>query len=179
MRNSHIQLLVCIKKMKIIALTLTLILTTSNLIRSQESDCIFDQLTQTNEFLKGTEFWNIHEWDNETKTALVHISEYETLEIKKGGCVHFSYYVTLSLFDDSTRLDNHEYWIDAIQTWTHKLPDFDNEHLDSLIKKRTNPEQNSDKQLVWFFDQDMYCSSELWIEREGTKTTIRIGYYQC
>ena len=54
-------------------------------------DCIFDQETQTDEFLKGIEELKNYSWNPKTKIATIKISDEETLEIFRGGCDHFSF----------------------------------------------------------------------------------------
>ena len=77
----------------------------------QDNECIYDLETQTNGFLKETSFGEIHEWNNDNKTALIHISEYETLEILRGGCSHFNYFVTLTHYEDTADISDYKSWI--------------------------------------------------------------------
>ncbi len=146
---------------------------------SQENECVFDLETQTNEFLKNTDLWNNHDWDSKTKTATIYASDHETLEITRGGCDHFSYYLTLTLNDDQTELIDYDYWLDHILLWARALNDFDIDQFESVNTMTLKPNSESINQVVWYLEQELYCSSEIWIEKEGSKTKITIGYYLC
>lgn len=145
----------------------------------QDSDCIFDLETQTDEFLVETTFWEGHTWDAEAKTAFVSLSETDSLEIYRGGCTHFGYYVTLISSTKEVKISDHAFWIAEIQKWTHQLPDFDNDFVDVLLENRGEPDESSPNQLVWYLDHENYCVTELWIENRNGKVEVHLGYYLC
>jgi len=56
----------------------------------ETDDCIFDQLTQTDEFLKNIKELQNYEWDYLTRTATIILDNGDTLMISRGGCYHFT-----------------------------------------------------------------------------------------
>lgn len=54
-----------------------------------EVDCIFDQATQTDDFLKGIKELENYKWDTATKTAYFPSKGDWELSISRGGCDHF------------------------------------------------------------------------------------------
>lgn len=148
-------------------------------ISAQDDDCVFDLDLQTSEFLKETKYWDNHHWHDDTKKATIKISNTETLEIIRGGCAHYNYYVKLAVQETTVDLGDMNYWIGQIQAHTHELKDFDNQYMDSLLT--TTPEfvERSDDHAVCFYKQTRYCNVELYLKRVGNKTMIEIGYYRC
>jgi hypothetical protein len=53
-------------------------------------DCIFDQLTQTDEFLSNIKELQNYKWDYNTRTATIILDNRDTLLISRGGCYHFT-----------------------------------------------------------------------------------------
>lgn len=52
-------------------------------------DCIFDQSTQTDDFLKGIKELEGYVWFEEDKIAELVLNDHWSLSIKRGGCDHF------------------------------------------------------------------------------------------
>ena len=61
----------------------------SSEVNVDDNDCTFDQETQTDDFLKGIKELEGYSWNQETKTAIIKLSETEILSIYRGGCAHF------------------------------------------------------------------------------------------
>jgi hypothetical protein len=54
-----------------------------------QDDCIFDQATQTDEFIKDIEEFKNYSWDDKTKEATIILENGDTLIAQRGGCNHF------------------------------------------------------------------------------------------
>jgi hypothetical protein len=54
-----------------------------------EQECIFDQSTQTDAFLKGIKELEDYTWDNESKSTEIVLNDHWFLTITRGGCDHF------------------------------------------------------------------------------------------
>jgi hypothetical protein len=165
-------------RLKII-LVCIIMLSNYQAVNGQDTDCIFDLETQTNDFLIETPFWENHNWDVEAKTAYVKLTEADSLEIYRGGCSHFGYYVSLISSSQNADISDDAFWIAEIQKWTHQLPDFDNDFVYALLENRGEPDESSPNQLVWYLDDENYCVTELWIEFKHGKVEVRLGYYLC
>lgn len=72
-------------------------------IQDVQPDCTFDTKNQTDEFLKGIDFFKGYVWNDSTKTATLTLSTGEILSIKRGGCNHYSVIAEVRL-DLSTNL---------------------------------------------------------------------------
>lgn len=148
-------------------------------VLSQEEECVFDLVTQTDDFLKDSPFYGQHVWNEESKTAIIQLSKDETLIITRGGCLHFSYYFDLIIEGDESPITDHYYWIRKIFTLTEQVPDFDNETMWNSVLDLSNPHALTKEQHAWYFNDERYCSSELFIEKTGNTTSVRLGYYYC
>lgn len=148
-------------------------------VLSQNEECIFDIRTQTDDFLKETPFFGKHLWNNESKTATIQIDKNTTLIITRGGCTHFSFYFDLIIKGDSTSISDHNYWIRKVFALTKQVPDFDNETMWNAVLDLSNPTSFSSDQHVWYFNDEQFCSSKLFIKKTGQTTSIHLGYYYC
>ncbi|MBL4651730.1 MAG: hypothetical protein JKY53_02540 [Flavobacteriales bacterium] len=77
-------------------------------------DCIFDTKTQNEEFLKGIEELSGWNWIDGLHTAFIPLENGDTIEINKGGCIHYNYYVRLHSYSDSTSVRQTNYWKNEI-----------------------------------------------------------------
>ncbi len=68
----------------------------------ENSDCIFDQTTQTDDFLKGIIELDNYIWDSISKTATIILENKDTLLITRGGCDHFGVSAEFRLRNDKT-----------------------------------------------------------------------------
>lgn len=83
-------------------------------------DCIFDQKTQNDDFLKGIEELKEYSWDAISKTATIKFSNKEILEIYRGGCNHFSLNATFKVSKNITFKNNREFIFSKI-SWVSNL----------------------------------------------------------
>ncbi|MBI9060032.1 MAG: hypothetical protein JEZ01_19860 [Labilibaculum sp.] len=68
----------------------------------ENSECIFDQTTQTDDFLKGKMELDNYIWDSISKTATIILENKDTLLITRGGCDHFEVSAEFRLRNDKT-----------------------------------------------------------------------------
>lgn len=146
---------------------------------AQDDECIFDQATQTSEFLDTVSQFQDYTWVDSIVTAFIALPNADSLEIKRGGCVHFGYYFTL-ITEDTNALNQIDHWFEIIQGYTIKLRgDFDFDYLEEQYVFGNSTLEQRPGQTVLFFQQDMYCGMELWVEEKRGKKVITIGYYLC
>lgn len=140
--------------------------------------CIFDQSTQTDDFLKGIEELKGYVWDNKTKTATVKLSEEEKIEIYRGGCDVFAMSTTI-IYDTKLQFSE-EFVIQAIKRIIELLP---NEYEEKLITQylSTNKlvfikegENNYDAN---FMSQELYESINVLYKIKNNKAYISLDYY--
>ncbi len=109
---------------------------TEELDSESEDDCIFDQSTQTDEFLKGIKELQNYNWDSISKTATIILDNGDTLLIERGGCYSFGVSVKFKIQKDTTdyskwnNVFNKVLWISKILKTEFEYEDIKNE-LDS------------------------------------------------
>jgi hypothetical protein len=147
---------------------------------SEAEDCVFDLKAQNDSFLMGVEPFKNYVWVDSLKTAIVGMANGDTIEITRGGCVHYSYYISLNSGSDTTSFSNTQHWINKIRSLAKHLPGFENDMIDALISaKRYSVEQNEDL-YVYSFEQEKYCYMELSIQPlDGKRILVELGYYLC
>ena len=71
-----------------------------------EDDCIFDQSTQTDEFLKDIQALKSYVWDYESRTATILLENHDTLLISRGGCYDFGVSAEFRIRNDTMNYKN-------------------------------------------------------------------------
>jgi len=144
------------------------------------SDCIFDQLTQTDEFLKGINELNGYKWDYKTRTATIILQNQDTLFITRGGCYDFGVSAEFRLRFDTT---DYSEWKNVFKKvlWIAKV--LDNEFSYQEIKNEIDSSkiviENSDFGDIIGFSSEHLQDSHYEISRKIEKdyTVITISYY--
>jgi hypothetical protein len=141
-------------------------------------DCIFDQATQTDEFLKGIKEFEGYAWDVETKTAEIVLNDHWSLTIKRGGCDHFEMSASficdriLDIEKDKNQIFDNIIWVTSL------LKDFDGDDIKRVIEEGEVSITKRDKfnYHANFMDEKLY---ELYYFDFNNKdrTTFKIGYY--
>jgi len=156
---------------------LLIFLTTPLLIYGQdEEECIFDQATQTDEFVKSVSEFSNYTWNNESKEATVILPSNETLIAQRGGCYHFGISGTL-VTNDRTDFDNLDYWFEKSLWIAERLfSENDFRTLKKSIEQKTYtmPEGNSTYIL---FPHEYYSEFSMTLKKNGNKVELYIGYY--
>lgn len=67
---------------------------------TESEDCIFDQATQTDEFLKNVQELKGYNWDYASRTATYILETGDTLLVTRGGCNHFTVSAEFRLRND-------------------------------------------------------------------------------
>lgn len=86
----------------------------------ESDDCIFDQITQTDEFLEDITELKGYQWNKESKIATFRLDNGDTLLITRGGCYHFGVSAEFRLrnatidFSDWTNVYDKVLWIAKI-----------------------------------------------------------------
>lgn len=143
-------------------------------------DCIFDLSTQTDAFLKDIPALVDYVWIDSLKQAVILLENGETLNVTKGGCIHFNTYFELVTDLDKTPITDTDYWIERIHKYTTLLDNiFDNELVDSLIASESYDLEENPSQLYFSFHQEVACHMSLIIENKHGQTSVQIGYYVC
>ncbi len=151
-----------------------------NTADEQSEECIFDETAQTSVFLDTVPNFKKLHWIDSTKTAIIPLENNDTLQVKRGGCIHFYFYFTLICHSDNHSFEDQNYWMNKIQFYTKQINDFDNELIDSLWTNKLFEEDINDKQILLNFTQDFYCNQSLRIVKNNDgSVTVELGYYQC
>ena len=146
----------------------------------EQEDCIFDQVTQTDDFLKGIKELETYIWDAETKTAEIVLNDHWSLTIKRGGCDHFEMSANF-IYDRILNIEEEndkQQIFDSIIWITSLLEDFDGEDIKRVIEEDKVYVTKRDEYNYHanFMDEKLY---ELYYFDFNNKdrTTFKIGYY--
>ncbi|MEN3324893.1 hypothetical protein VP395_14230 [Mariniflexile soesokkakense] len=145
-----------------------------------EEDCVFDQETQTDGFLKGIKELENYVWDSESKTASIQISDNEILKIYRGGCTHFVLSATYEIKNLNLSFPKDKEFVFSKVLWVSellkefdliKIQDdlkfnnftFENDH-NSIFLDLKNKEESNITYSIWVNDHSEY--SEISIIRD-------------
>lgn len=143
-------------------------------------DCIFDQATQTDEFLKDIEELDGYVWNQETKTAEIVLNNHWNLILKRGGCDHFEISATfihdgeLSFEKDRSIINKNIIWIVGL------LQDFNDSRTikDAIENNRISITYEGKNQLyINFMDFKVYESYFMYFESEYNSTKFSISNF--
>ncbi len=92
-------------------------------------DCTYDQLSQTDEFLKNIDELKNYKWDYDKRTATIVLNNGDTLLITRGGCYHFGVSAEFRLTHDKIDYNN---WknVYAKVLWIAKILDREFDYKD-------------------------------------------------
>jgi hypothetical protein len=135
------------------------IVTNPGLKKNIEEDCIFDQTTQSDEFLKGIKELENYRWDSKTKTAEIVLNDHWGLSLHRGGCNHFSVIADF-IYDKSIDFEeNQDMIFDNIIWISNLLDDFDGEIIKEAIDNaKVKIEIEDNKRHIYFMDERIYES---------------------
>jgi hypothetical protein len=146
---------------------------------SQE-DCIFDQATQTDEFLKGIPELENYSWNQETKTATIVFPNQDTLLVQRGGCDHFGVSAEFILRNDPADFRNWDNVFDKV-LWIAEILDneFNFERLrDDLKSNKLEIVRINSADEVIFSDEYLQINHyELIRFIDQKKTIIFLSFY--
>ena len=146
--------------------------------QQENEDCIFDQSTQTDEFLKDIKELEGYVWHPDTKMAEIILNKQESLIIKRGGCDVFQFYASfmnekvLDFEKDKKQIFDSIIWITSL------LEDFDGEDIKRVIEegKISITKRDEFNYHANFMDQKLYEQYYFNFNNKDI-TTFEIGYY--
>lgn len=143
-------------------------------------ECIFDQGTQTDAFLKGIEEFEAYTWNQEDKTAYIPLENGDQLEVVRGGCNHFTVLVRLLSSSDKTPIEKTDYWLGRIFELAEPLNDEVNIRFYKQLLDGHNYQLEASKHVIHYqFRQEQYCDMFITFRREGEETIIVLEHYLC
>lgn len=147
-------------------------------VAKETQDCIFDQTTQTDYFLKNIKELEGYVWNEDSKRADIILNDHWNLSITRGGCdsfqfsAHFFYERILDLEKDKVQIFDQIIWITSL------LKDFKGKKIEKAIKENKVSITKEDEFNYYanFIDSELY---ELYYFNFNNKdvTTFEIGYY--
>ena len=144
-------------------------------------ECIFDQATQTNDFLKEKPLFKEFKWDSISKVASGVIGA-DSIQITRGGCTHFSFYVVIRTKElDTLEFSDQKFGFKkALNLVRDVFPEPDFELFERLINEQLYELQEQENQKSYYFRNGDYCNTSLIIERlPNGFYQLEIGYYIC
>ncbi|WP_340154053.1 hypothetical protein [uncultured Marivirga sp.] len=146
---------------------------------SQDSDCVFDLSTQTDDFIKEIEETETYTWDDSKKEATILLDNGDTLIAHRGGCNHFG--VSGTLIKENVRLENiDKSYIIQSGIWIAERMFTPANVKELKIKLETEDYQigRDDENLFYlYFNHESYSEYFLRAERIEGLVKIQIGYY--
>ncbi len=156
----------------------TLLLLTPFLTLAQEDDdCIFDQATQTDEFVRKVPEFANYTWNSENKEAKIILSNKDTLIAYRGGCYHFALSGTL-ITKDLTDLENQDYWLNKALWIAERL--FSSKDFQELKENIANKEYEVDdscNSFCIYFEHSFYSDYHIRLTLKQETVELEIGYY--
>ncbi len=155
---------------------LTLLILAPLLALAQEDECIFDQTTQTDDFVKSVAEFSNYSWNSETKEATIILPNAEVLVAHRGGCNHFGISGTL-ITNDSTNFSDLDHWFERCLWIAERL--FSENDFQSLKKSIEGQSYSmlEGNTLYISFPHDYYAEFYMTLKKRGDKVELYIGYY--
>ena len=141
-----------------------------------DADCIFDQTTQTDDFLKGISELENYKWNAEEKEATVILETNDTLLISRGGRSHFGVSAEFRLRNDSTDYSDWEAVYERV-LWISEVlsSEFAHEEIKNALKA-SEIEVNNDH--TFFTNQYLQDNNyEIYRSIEPDRSLIILSYY--
>lgn len=141
-------------------------------------ECIFDQATQTDEFLKDVNELKGYKWDYTSRTATYILEQGDTLLITRGGCNHFTVSAEFRLTNDKT---DYADWNNVFKKALWIADALDNEFYSKELKKDIELKkvtiENYDYADVASFENEMLVDNSYVIERilNPSRTVIKLS----
>ncbi|MFD0963964.1 hypothetical protein [Pseudofulvibacter geojedonensis] len=140
--------------------------------------CIFDQSTQTDDFLKGIEELKGYVWDNNSKTAIKELSEDKVISIYREGCDELFLETTIILNNKN------EFSNELINQNIIKIAKlFPNEYEEALVKDCLNTnclsitKESPSNYYGNFMRYELYELLTVYVRIENNKIHITLGTY--
>ena len=159
-------------------LLLFIVLNVSPIISQEIEECVFDQTTQTDEFIKKKGEFKKYEWNKETKTATVKLESGNVLRIFRGGCVHFGMSGELEILDNVVDLSDTKYWLEKALWISEKVfEDSDNQFLNNQLTSEHYSLQSDSNSFYIFIPHKYYDEFSIAVRKENGKVFLYVGYY--
>ncbi|MFK7831785.1 MAG: hypothetical protein AB8B52_00780 [Winogradskyella sp.] len=143
-----------------------------------ENECIFDQATQTDAFLKGIKELEGYKWDADSKTAEISLNDDWYLSLKRGGCdsfelsASFIYDRLLDFETDKQLIFDQVIWI------TNLIEGFDDEGIKSALNNNRISTEVLDEKVSIRFTDDMLSDFYYMIfQTEDDHSFITFSFY--
>ncbi len=133
----------------------------------ESEECVFDQTTQTDKFLRNIKELNGYKWDHEKRTATFVLETGDTLLIYRGGCNHFTVSAEFRLRNDKT---DYTQWRNVYKKvlWVAKILDkeFDYQELKQDIELNKVKVEKYDHADIASFSNEILIDRNYSIVRE-------------
>jgi len=145
---------------------------------SQEEECLFDQNTQTDEFVKSVSEFKEYTWDDGLKEATIQLKNGHTLVAHRGGCLHFGISGTLYMKGSNPNSQDLEYWLDEAKWIAKKLfSDSDYKVLKESIDNHTFKNVSDQSGTYILIPHKTYDEFLITIRTVKETKVLYIGYF--
>lgn len=128
-----------------------------------EDECMFDLLTQTDDFLKNNPWVKKYKWNDEDKQGVVYLDSGDSIEIRRGGCNHFSFECSKDVGSlASLKAPKEEFALKTAIGLAVKYYDKEDALLvDSLVSHQDYKVKRTDKSVYWYLNYEGYDLMEI------------------
>lgn len=147
-------------------LLLTFLIIGCYLFSHASDDCIFDQSTQTDDFLSELKTKScFYDWNNDSKTATLVLCDGDTLIIKRGGCYDYGVSAEIIMpnvgfdFEDLSSITKPILWlVDNLKS------EFDHTKIqDAFLNGNYSLDENDQQMTFTFTDEDLVLNNYMLI----------------
>lgn len=144
-----------------------------------EEECIFDQSSQTDDFLKGIKELEGYVWFDEKKKAELVLNDHWSLSIKRGGCDHFELSVEF-LYDRVLDFEENKKEILGKIIWITTIlnDEFESEKIKKVIDENRMT-FTKDENFIFghFMDSEIYEMYTFRFQIEKRSTAFGVSFH--
>ena len=146
--------------------------------KKSDDPCIFDQATQTDDFLKGKKGLEDYSWNQKTKIAEIVLNDHWSLSVIRGGCDTFEL-TTMFMYDRTLDFEQNKAFIFERIIWITSLLD---DYHGALIKEtletdKISIQKDEDTYYVNLMHPQLYESYMITFTTSENGTNFQISYF--
>ena len=150
-------------------------------LAQSDEECIYDQSTQTDEFIRDVPEFSNYIWNDKSKTATIYLPAGEILKAHRGGCVHFGITGTLSVPNSTKSPSDLDYWFKRCKWIAKRL--FNAKDFETLVdsfnmRSYTDTDWVVNKESKYILiPHPTYNEFWVFIRYENDTTNLSVGYW--
>jgi hypothetical protein len=159
-------------------ITLLLVLFSITPVLAQEGECVFDQSTQTDDFIKDKGVFTDYVWDADKKEATIRLDDGNILKAYRGGCMHFGMSGELEIKNTDVELFELSYWFDkAVWIARNLFDETDAEYLETQIARENYLAHTDIDSIYIIIPHETYDEFTVSVHIKDGSVFLYVGYY--